>query len=292
MKKPYFILRSIDCDVIDKKYGFEVYYQDKHPQTMIGSSSPEHDDDPSSVILSSSVTNNNSRTTRITDLSIKEKDDGSHFSFLDESKRDHQCVVTMKSYLTNENFPLSTILHCFWCRHGFSYRPIGCPIDYVPNRLTKRYFSEITRDKYILRENATFSQIEQTCEESLRENQDGTIPVLNQYELLKRDYYLMDGLFCSFNCCLAFIRSQNSTPLYLNSEHLLTKIYYDLFGADATPLVPAPSWRLLQEYGGHMTIEEFRKNFYKIDYFNIDNVLLPFPNAKPVGFLFEKQIKL
>ena len=36
----------------------------------------------------------------------------------------------------------------------------------------------------------------------------------------KKDYYITDGIFCSFNCCLAFINNTND-KLYHDSLNLL-----------------------------------------------------------------------
>lgn len=245
MKKPFFLLKNIDPFAIDKKYNFACPI----PRT------------------------------KIEDLAKTNKDDIIHYSFLDESKRGHQCIVTMKSLLTKEQIPEHTDVHCFWCRHDFHYRPIGCPISYVPNRVSKKYYSEITKNNYCLYENVTDKQ--ENC--IFDENAEN-------FEKVQDEYYLMDGIFCSFNCCLAFIHFQSDDPLYSESEYLLKKIYFDVFGLQSKELVPAPSWRLLKNYGGHMTIENFRKNFYKVEYSPIDNII--FPNCKPIGHLYEKQIKL
>ena len=274
MKKPVFVLKNIKPQEIDVRYNLIVYKKNSHETAPMTMGIPRSD-----AALAVSLEQDAGRT-RITDLSLSDKEEMSHFSFLDESKKDHQCVVTMKTFLTNEDFPPSTVLHCFWCRHSFTFRPIGCPIDFISDRMTKTYHSEITKDVYTLRENVTKLQDRDVYR------------IKNDYKIQDRNYYLMDGLFCSFNCCLAFIKNNARNPLYVHSENYLTKIYFDIFGTDSAPLVAAPSWRLLKDYGGHMTIDEFRKNFYKVDYFSVDNMIIPFPNSKPVGFLFEKQVKL
>jgi hypothetical protein len=269
MKKPVFVLKNIKPDKIDAKYS--LITPTRHEPHTLGES--EKTD----------------FRTKISELSVPENEEQHSFSFMDESKKDHQCVVTMKSLITKGDLPEKTPLHCFWCRHGFTFRPIGCPIDFTPKRITKKYHSEITKDVYVLRENVTASQLFQITSE---QQKNGKYDMECEYNVQDRDYYLMDGMFCSFNCCLAFIRDNITCPLYIYSEHYLTKIYYDIFGEHSKPLLPAPSWRLLEEYGGHMTIEEYRKNFYKIDYLDIDNMVIPFPNTRHVGFLFEKQVKL
>jgi len=217
--------------------------------------------------------------TRIAD--ITDREENQFYSFLDESKKNHQCVVTMKSYITREELPRSTNLHCFWCRHSFTTIPIGCPIEYVPPRASKAYHSEITKDIYVLRGNVTQTQYDEFNEKKLAE-----------YNIVENDFYLMDGLFCSFNCCLAYVKANSTNPLYMESEYLLNKIYIDLFGNHCMSLVEAPSWRLLKSYGGHITIEEFRKNFYKVEYNDFENIVYPIQKSKFIGFLFEKQIKL
>lgn len=252
-----FVLKGINPSALDEKYNLA---------------------EMKSSSLSSAMLDNK---TRLLDLQMQNRHDSNHFSFLDESKKDHQCVVTMKKYISQETLPESTMVHCFWCRHDFTYKPIGCPVEYIPHRMIKKYHSEITKDVYVLRENVTSAQLRE-----LLPDENSHVQIQN------RDYYLIDGVFCSFNCCLAFIKMNANEPLYHNSENYIKKMYYDIFGPNAAPLVPAPSWRLLKNYGGHMTIEEYRKNFYKVDFFDVDNIICPFPNAKPIGFLFEKQIRL
>lgn len=201
-------------------------------------------------------------------------------TYLDECKKEHECVATMTSVKSNAE---QTLLHCFWCRHPFPYRPIGAPLAYVPNRLHKRYHSEITQDSYILREN--INRLESVMKDGI-ENAPGAVSVLSQV----RDYYITDGCFCSFNCALAFIKENRHDPKYTHSEMLLIKIYYEIYGSSSPPIEASPSWRLLRNYGGHLTIEDFRRNLLKIDYRPLGSVLLP--SFRPIGFLFEKQVRI
>lgn len=263
MKRPMFVLKIFSPKLYLEKYGLSLDLQ-----------SNENDENIKPL------------KTRISDLNDKE--DNNFYSFIDESKKNHQCVVTMKSYINKEDLPKSTSLHCFWCRHSFSTIPIGCPIEYVPPRISKTYYSEITKYTYVLRGNITKSQ----CNE-LSTNEENNIEDANnaEYNIKNNDYYLMDGLFCSFNCCLAYIKANRTNPLYMDSESLLNKIYFDLFGENCIPLIESPSWRLLKNYGGHITIDEYRKNFYKVEYNDYENIIYPI-QSKFVGFLYEKQIKL
>jgi hypothetical protein len=219
--------------------------------------------------------------TRITDLSLKAQEQ-QIFSYLDESKKDHQCIITMMNHDNQDQLPLRTNQRCFWCHHTFEYRPLGCPIKYIPHRITKHYYSEMTKDNYTLREN--ISLLQYSMNKKLYDEK--------KMDIVQQDCYVTDGIFCSFNCCLAFILYNHSNPFYVYSEQLLNNIYMDLFGKNVHPILPAPSWRILKEYGGILTIEEFRKNFYKIDYKDMDNIIFPFLKFRPSGFLFEKQIRI
>lgn len=255
VKKSFFFLKQIDPDVIEKKYGLDIAF------------------------------NLSVRTIPENKTSILQDRKKAQFSFLDESKKDHECVVTMMNFLQGDHLPETTLVHCFWCRHPFPYRPIGCPIKYISPRISKTYHSELSKTKYTLRENITLKQFHDLSQKLQNEEYYG-----DKVELSLQDYYIVDGVFCSFNCNLAFILEHKNVPMYFYSEQLLLKMYYDVFGEKALPLEPAPSWRLLQSYGGHQTIEEFRKNFYKVEYHQLDNVI--FPNTKSVGFLFEKQTRI
>lgn len=262
-KKHYFVLRNIIPVDIDAQYSF--YVESSKPQ-------PE---DAFVPFAKAGVSR-----TKITELTSKERETNT-FSYLDESKKERQCVLTMVSHDTQHDLPEKTDVCCFWCRHGFQTKPIGCPLQYSPHRVVKEYYSEITKDTYTLRENVTRKQLGQNTDHFQKHNMRRVV----------RDYYTTDGVFCSFNCCLAFIHA-NREEMYRYSESLLSHIYTRTFGEGAQPITPAPSWRLLRAYGGPLTIDEFRKGFYKTEYKDNGDVLHPPTRFKMVGFLYEKQVKI
>lgn len=262
-RKHYFILRNIDPVEIDSQYSFYV------------APVVEGED------LDLKPIKTNPSRTKITELAPKQNETNT-FSYLDESKKEHQCVITMVSHQDRCDLPEKTQMHCFWCHHSFDTKPLGCPIQYVPHRVVKNYYSEITKDNYTLRENITETQ--------LKQNQDYFQK--NNMTKMEREYYITDGVFCSFNCCLAFIRQNCQDPLYRYSENLLSHMHVRTFGQKAQSIIPAPSWRMLKEYGGSLSIAEFRKNFYKIEYKDVFNIIYPPTRFKMVGFLYEKQVKI
>ena len=108
-----------------------------------------------------------------------------------------------------------------------------------------------------------------------------------------KDYYETDGSFCSFNCCLAFIRDNRHNQLYQHSEELLMRMYVDVFHITVTnmgSINPAPSWRLLRDYGGCLSIDEFRASFQTHLYIDKEYVFSCPLRLCPVGRIYEERV--
>ena len=216
--------------------------------------------------------------TKITDLESTPKVQS--YTFIDETMKSHTCTITMLDYL-NKPLPITTPIHCFWCRHSFKNMPLGCPLEYIPSVLLKNYYSELHKDNYTIKGHITPRII--TLISQLETSND-------KFTIEKKDYYLTDGIFCSFNCCLAFIQENKDKKLYDNSQHLLFKLFNSFF-ENNFEINTAPSWRLLTKYGGSLSIEKYRNSFNKIIYNNLNEFIQKLTVCKPVGFLFEKKIK-
>jgi len=50
-------------------------------------------------------------------------------------------------------------------------------------------------------------------------------------------------------------------------------------------IIPAPDWKTLEEFGGHLTIQQFRESFNKVKYVNHGIICLS------IGRLYEDQFK-
>ena len=205
-KKQTFILYNIDIPSLDRKYKINI-------KSNIND-------------INCSVNKTNINELRYTNMKT--------YSYLDEAKKTKKCCVTLCDLIGN-NLPSKTELSCYWCRHPFSTKPIGCPIK-----------------------------------------KNG-------------DTYIVDGIYCSFNCILAFIESNNDY-IYNDSYRLLSGMYNTLFETNMNTLLKAPSWKLLKEYGGSKTIEQFRDNFNKNEYDSINNYIDKFPKQLPIGWLYEEKI--
>lgn len=221
----------------------------------------------------------NSNITKISDLDISMQPDT--VSFLDEAKKMKKCIVTMLSITDGQFIPEKTHVHCWWCKHNFENMPMSCPIRYVPNQVEKQYMSEITKDSYNIRENIEIKHNKEEFSSTEKIN----------YVFYDKNYYETDGIFCSFNCVLAYIDDNKINTLYKNSKHLLKKIYFDLFETIPENLKPAPSWKLLKTFGGHLSIADYRKSFNQIEYID-KGKLVNIIKFKPIGNLYEEKAKL
>ena len=272
-KKYFFVLKNINAEKIETKYNISM---------------------TNNILLQNNEIPPDKNVTKITELSDLNKDSSLEIvSFLDETKRLYRCNVSMIDFKTGlETNELK--YNCFWCRHAFTTNPIGCPIKYVSNKANKQYFSEVTKDNYVIKENITKNK------RLFLEKNSGFIFLPNKLEkknyqntnisVNRNEFFTTDGIFCSFNCCKAFIKDNKHNVLYDHSNFLLSKLYNDMIHngtGDISNVIinSAPHWRLLKEYGGDLTIQEFREKFNKTKYEYQGNILF-----KPLGYLFEEKI--
>lgn len=215
------------------------------------------------------------RSTKITDLSPTTTADT--ISFFDEAKNKHKCCVSMIDF--SSNVRPSAECYCFWDKNPLpkDTTPIGCPVRYVSKQASKKYLSEISKDTYTIIENVT-----KTRAKRLAASEQAPRITLNN-----DSYYETDGVFCSWNCAMAFAEDNKANPLYRMSILLLLKMYNDFNETSNTTITPAPSWRLLRCFGGTQTIEEFRANFSKVDYDNYGLV----KSFRPMAMLFEEKLR-
>ena len=251
-----FTLKNMDIVKIQLKYDIELDQQD--------------------VV----VPDDDTTTTKLTDLTNEKGTVQNIISFLDESKKPHTCNISMIDFYSKKDINLLRY-HCFWCRHPFDTRPIGCPIKYVSNKIVKNYYSNISKDVYTIKEDITKTR--KNIIESSRVNEKNV-------ETNNNTYYETDGVFCSFNCCKSYISENKQNSIYNNSEILLNRLFNTAMGTKTAVINPAPHWRLLQHYGGHLNIVQFRESFNKIDY-DYHGTTNSLPLFSPIGTLYEERIK-
>jgi hypothetical protein len=166
---------------------------------------------------------------------------------------DHK-FLTMKDYVSCGCLPERTDICCWHCRGTFTTSPIGIPIKYVPPMIKKNNVGDKS----------------------------------NKNDICINDYFLTNGVFCSFPCCLAYIKEHSSESLYRNSISLLKSLYYKLYNTEFK-INAAPSWQVLKDYGGKLTLEEFRNSFCTSKFIITQNIKRPYMVA--VGtFIEEKKL--
>jgi len=205
-----------------------------------------------------------------------------NISFLDETKRSHKCSISMIDFSSGKELGPNTRYYCFWDKNPLpeGVVPIGCPLRYIPDRTTKNYHSEITKEHYTISENVSENRFS-----DLEKKKD------SRFSLDRKGYYETDGIFCSFNCCMAFVEDPDNkkNPIYRFSRSLLLKIYSDIKNIpydENLEIMPAPHWRTLKIFGGTFDIENFRKTFNTVLVGNYGTI-----SFTSLGKVFQHQIK-
>jgi len=172
-----------------------------------------------------------------------------------EFKRQPNCFlennkfVIMKDHVDYGCMPNTTDLCCWHDKHPFNTSPIGIPIKYIPKTL----------------------KIDKADKADKPDKPDDKV------DTGENDYFLTIGVFCSFPCCLAYIKEYSKTGNQdlKNSKSLLNNLYFKLYDSELT-VNEAPDWRCLKEYGGKLTIDEFRRDFCSCNYIITENIKRPY----------------
>jgi hypothetical protein len=292
-KKYIFTLHNINTEKIEQKYGITIVSNIAN----VDEAPPEN-------------------STKLTELAELNNEHVDVISFLDETKRLYQCHISMIDFKSGEDIK-NLKYCCYWCRHKFESASIGCPIKYISKKAVKNYYSEVSKDFYTIKENITRNRslmlhnnkskfvfchivtpvVADEMNKDLKKQQDdvetgGDVASSSSscsININNRDYYSTDGIFCSFNCCKAFIKENKHNKLYENSDILLTKLYQDMYNVKNIVINPSPHWRLLIEYGGYLTIQQFRDNFNKTTY-ESHGVIRNTDIFKPIATLYEEKL--
>jgi hypothetical protein len=167
--------------------------------------------------------------------------------FLNSHKTPVKSWGCMIDVTQNGPLPLTTKRPCWWCHHSFTTSPVGCPQIYhpnlkTPNEETQRFIEKLKKANYPTDTN---------------------------------DFFETEGYFCSGPCCKAYILDQGSSVKYKNSLSLLSLLFYKYHGVQVE-IPRAPSCKVLKAYGGHLTIQEFRAAFGRLDFIETVNIRRPY----------------
>ena len=151
----------------------------------------------------------------------------------------------MKDISNKKRLPDKIDLPCFNCNEKFDNKPFGIPIKYYPSIIKSIYTSEINGQKQMTYRSLTTRE---------REN-------CKSKDLIVREYFDTDGIFCGIPCLLRYLQDHRVEPLYKNSislVRLMIKLRYPTTYSSKNYYC-APSNRLLKNRGGILSISEYRK---------------------------------
>lgn len=190
--------------------------------------------------------------------------------FMSQYKNQCRMYAVMIDIVQNGALPRMTNKPCWWCRSTFSSIPVGCPIKYnknTPGSTDAKRFEDYLK--------------------SINIASDGT-----------NDFFETEGLFCTLSCAKAYALDQlqrSGSSKYKDSLTLLDLIHHKTLqlegNVDATAHIhAAPSWRMIDEWGGHLTPREFRESFGLVEYRDTINVRRPMLYST-AQYYQEKKIK-
>lgn len=160
------------------------------------------------------------------------------YTIIDPKSQKVKYWMNMFDVCKKNTLPLSTDKACWWCRTSFESYPLGCPVNYI-------------------KDNTTTTSVIRNISQQIKN--------LNLNIDEHSDYFETIGVFCSFPCIKAYILdelSKSRTTSLGDSLVLLTYMYYILYGK-IKKIPSAGSWKMLKEWGGSMSIEEYRSEFGK-----------------------------
>jgi hypothetical protein len=185
----------------------------------------------------------NPMVTKLEDLGLSDHARASQAPHIEIKDTGVVMFTHLTEYLEQKAMPYHTSICCFHCTEPFANPPLGIPIEYIPSYYTSTFRSEKDDSTLTMRNSILF-------EGEYARLAAGT-------EVHKRDYFEVDGNFCSFPCMIAHYKQNQSRMEYKNAKGLMERLHKRLY---AKPLVwrCAPDIRLLKKFGGHLSIDEFR----------------------------------
>ena len=86
-----------------------------------------------------------------------------------------------------------------------------------------------------------------------------TTPSIQLPDEYHNNIFFCIGHFCSFNCAKSYNLNINDSLIWKRCS-LLNLLYFQTYN-QYIDIIPAASWLILVDYGGNLSIEEFRNNF-------------------------------
>lgn len=107
-------------------------------------------------------------------------------------------------------------------------------------------------------------------------------------ELFHNGTYHVTGCFCSFNCALAYNLYYLKDSKIHHRKSLIYKLYQEMYGLTSDEVVDlkeAPPKEILEDFGGDMTIDVFRRSFITLN----KEYIVFIPPIKPISVMIEER---
>jgi hypothetical protein len=154
------------------------------------------------------------------------------------------------------------IYNCWWCTLPIENDPIGCPLSMQST--FREEGSSSTACK------AALTIIRKGDNRRSKVDEETIVAGSNPPGGTRRVQitYYTDGLFCCLNCIKAYImESGEHDAKYKDSIRLLAMMACDNEQSqDPLTINPSPPWRFLQQYGGHLTVDQYREMIGRMIY--------------------------
>jgi len=244
-------------------------------------------------------------TTTLENLGISDKIKEPSLVFIDNG---HE--INMYTTFNNSKGDINRMLlmknlnyKCWYCKNNIPHDilPISLPIKYYPSYIESiivdnRQINQIKNLEYrvsdkipvITNDNDKIFYDKRYLTVNEREEYESK-PNTDKSKLIKNEYFDGEGIFCSFNCMLGYYYdNQTKNVRYKDTPSLIYLLYYYLYGKYPDKLKKASSWKLLKEFGGDQSIEEFRKNFSFVSYTDMNQYIKRIPLG-PASELFMEE---
>ena len=186
----------------------------------------------------------NPMVTKLEDLGIDEKQNMIEPDIIVPEHGMYFYTPLLKEHKHQKALPSSTNIPCWHCTEPFTTQPIGIPIQYVSSYVQRYHISEKDGSRmYYQQDIHTKKQYEEVAKSGAT--------------IFHRDYFYVEGNFCSFYCMKAFVGLRKSEYQAKNVETLIKEMHFKMYGTYLDSC-SAPDIRLLKKFGGHMSIYEFR----------------------------------
>lgn len=107
-------------------------------------------------------------------------------------------------------------------------------------------------------------------------------------EIYHKGVYHVIGCFCSFNCMLAYNLYYLKDSKMYQRKSLIFKLYREMYGLsneDIIEIKEAPPRELLEDFGGSLRIDEYRRKFVSLN----KDYIIYIPPVKPINIIVEEK---